>query len=401
MYTQFFGFHRRPFVLSPDPEFLFVSKGHDLALTHLEYGLMQNVGFVALTGEVGAGKTTLLKFIFEKVKKTLDIAMIFNTHLDSQGLLEMLVREFELQPSTGSKTVLVDTLFQHFVKQYSLGNRCVIVVDEAQNLPQETFEELRMLSNLEAGSDFLVQIVLVGQPQLRERLAQPSLAQLTQRISVHYHLQPLGREEVAEYIQHRLKVAGYSAPDSLFSEEAVTQIGEVSRGTPRLINTLCDASLTYAFADGLNEISREVVDKVVADNELLLIGFGNNGTGDGGQSPGYASAVQQFDGSGPGGASLDAAAASLLFQVLNRMEAMEARVKAVESGQNDKAVEVLREMLAREREQNLQQAQKVAFMSRRYRELQDELTELKRRNEEQKTEANSRKTWRLFGGRAH
>ena len=255
MYSKYFGLKKRPFVLSPDPAFLYLSRVHDLAFTHLEYGLSHHAGFVALTGEVGTGKTTLLKYLFDKVKTSLEIAMIFNTQLDPQALLEMLVREFGLDTPSGSKAAFVEVLYEHFLKQYSRGNRCVIVIDEAQNLPLEAFEELRMLSNLEAGNDILLQIILVGQPQLRERLAHPSLAQLTQRISVHYHLSPLSRDEVGSYVAHRLSIAGYERPEPLFAEAAVARVAELSRGIPRVINSICDASLTYAFADELTQVS--------------------------------------------------------------------------------------------------------------------------------------------------
>ena len=223
MYTQFFGLKKRPFVLSPDPEFIYFSKGHDLAFTHLEYGLAHNLGFIALTGDIGAGKTTLLKYLLEKVNPSLNLAMIFNTQVDPRSLLEMLAKEFELSPASNRKSDLFDALYEKFIAEYSKGNRCIVVVDEAQNLSLQSFEELRMLSNLDAGSDLLVQIILVGQPQLRKRLAHPSLSQLTQRISVHYHLMPMKSDEIGEYIRHRLRVAGCESPDVLFFDDGAIE----------------------------------------------------------------------------------------------------------------------------------------------------------------------------------
>ncbi len=273
MYTKFFGLKKRPFILTPDPNFLFFSAALDLALTHLEYGLIHNAGFIALTGEIGVGKTTLLKYLFDRINKSQDIAMIFNTQLDSVSLLEMIAREFELSPVSNRKTDLLALLHSHFIRQYSGGKRSLIVVDEAQNLSLEACEELRMLSNLEADNDFLVQIILVGQPQLRDRLSGPNLAQLTQRISVYYHLPPLEAEEVAKYVDHRLKVAGYDRPEPLFTDNAIREITKISKGVPRVINNICESALTYAFADDLKQIEGDIILKVVADHPLLSPDF--------------------------------------------------------------------------------------------------------------------------------
>ena len=220
MYTQFFGLKRKPFSLSPAPEFFYLSKGHHLAFTHLKYGLVHNVGFIALTGEVGTGKTTLLKYLLKSIKVPLNIAMIFNTQINSTSFLEMVVKEFEITPVSNRKSDLYDGLYKFFLEEYKKRSRCVIFVDEAQNLSLEAFEELRMLSNLDSGDEPLVQIILVGQPQLRTRLAHPSLEQLTQRISVHYHLCPLQHEDVGKYIDFRLHAAGYEGIGSTFMEGA-------------------------------------------------------------------------------------------------------------------------------------------------------------------------------------
>ncbi len=393
MYRKFFGFTKRPFVLSPDPEFLFLSRGHDLALTYLEYGLMHNVGFVALTGEVGAGKTTLLKYLLDRVKDSADIAVIFNTHVDPETLLEMLLKEFELQSASNSKSSRIDALYAYFIKQYSLGMRCVIIVDEAQNMPQETFEELRMLSNLETGSDLLVQIILVGQPQLRERLAQPALAQLTQRISVHYHLQPLSQEEVSKYMEHRVKLACYEGPAPLFLEEAIGHIGEVSKGIPRIINTLCDASLTYAFADECHQVTLDIVERVISDNELLQIFSAGNGekqikTESGSDSPSQvvASAHPPLD------------VSVSLAGMNSRLDALEMQVRLMGSSEHNKALDVLQEMLSKERGISLQYAQKIAFLTRKHQELQEDYKELKKSLDSPGSEERPRKRWRLFSG---
>ena len=396
MYTKFFGLEKRPFVLSPDPEFLFFSQGHDLAFTHLEYGLHHNVGFMALTGEVGAGKTTLLKYLFDKVAATLDIAMIFNTNVDAQTLLEMLVREFELElAGSRNKSDLFDVLFRHFMKQYSTGNRCVIVVDEAQNLPADAFEELRMLSNLEVGNDFLVQIILVGQPQLRERLARPSLSQLAQRISVHYHLAPLAADEVEKYIHHRLKIAGLPSDRRLFDDQAVQAVAEASHGIPRIVNSLCDAALTYAFADDLPVVTKEIVEKVVADNPLLHSQLDQSGWDGGNTGASHAEPVEpeRTDANWRG-------YQIILSHFQGRLESVETRLKLIETAQEDRVVQVLQEMLNKERERNLQYFQRISLLTRKFRDLQGHYDALRigQQAPESEPEAKPRKKWGWFGG---
>ncbi len=391
MYRKFFGLKKRPFILSPDPEFLYLSRVHDLALTHLEYGIIHNVGFLALTGDVGAGKTTLLKYLFEKVKDSLDIAMVFNTNLDPTSFLEMLSREFELDPPSRTKTDLFDALAEHFINQYSRGNRCVVIVDEAQNLPTETFEELRMLSNLEVGSDFLLQIILVGQPQLRERLSDYSLAQLAQRISVHFHLTPLPHNEVGQYIDHRLKVAGYSGSDPLFEEGAVDYIGTLSKGIPRVINSICDACLTYAYADDLKQVSREVVEKVIKDNELL-VSFIEEKT----QQEKKVETAAPADGSSTGEM---ANMRDLLAKVLGRLESLEMRMNMLETAEKDKLVGVLQAMLARERERSQDLEQKVIALGYKYKELQKRLSSMESDKSAEQPEKKNSKFWEVFGGK--
>jgi len=392
MYTKFFGFKRRPFILSPDPDFLYLSKVHDLAFTHLEYGIVHNVGFIALTGDVGAGKTTLLNYLFEKVKDSLDIGMLFNTNLGPQEFLEMLVKEFELSSPTKSKSDLFETLSEHFLEQHAKGERCVIMIDEAQNLSLETFEELRMLSNLEIGSDFLLQIILVGQPQLRDRLAHPSLSQLAQRISVYFHLSSLPLKEVENYIDHRLKVAGYNSSNPIFGRETIQYIAELSRGIPRIINSICDASLTHAFADEVKVISKEMVKKVINDNELLLAL--SEGLEDGkknGESPVEAGTSLP--------ASMDTDVKTMLSRIYGRLEGLEMRINAVESAEKDKLVGVLQAMLAKEHEKNLGLEQKIAAFDYKYKELEKELQVLEGRTKKKEYKKKNGRFWEVFGGK--
>jgi general secretion pathway protein A len=394
MYRKFFGLPKRPFLLSPDPEFFYSSRGHDLAFTHLEYGLVHNAGFVALTGEIGAGKTTLIKYLFDRGKTSVDLALILNTQVDSLGLLEMIAREFELDlPKTG-KTDLINALYAHFMKQFSSGNRCVIVVDEAQNLSIEAFEELRMLSNLNAGTDFLVQILLVGQPQLRKRLADPSLAQLTQRISVHYHLTPLSQDEVGQYIEHRLKVAGHQRPDQLFTREAIGTIAKRSTGIPRVINLICDVALTYAFADEQAQVSLETVEKVIADKQLVLSAFGCDE-----EAPKHRDSIRSGQELEPSHRADEHSLQSVLAPILSRLAALEERIQAAENADQSKTVHVLQTMLAAERDLSRQYVQKITTLGHRIFALQKELETLKTNCSPVKEGSEPRKLWRVFGGK--
>lgn len=389
MYEGYFGLKKRPFVLTPDPGFLFISRVHDLALAHLEYGLLHNAGFIALTGEIGAGKTTLLKYLFDKVKKSQDIAMIFNTQLDSRSLLEMIAREFELSIGSNAKSDLLTLLHRHFIEEYARGKRSVIVVDEAQNLSLDALEELRMLSNLEADSDFLVQIILVGQPQLGNRLANPALAQLTQRISVYYHLAPLGDDEVQQYINHRLKIAGYAGKQPLFGDDAVRLIAEVSKGVPRVINTLCETSLTYAFADDLREVTGDIVGKVVADHRVLFTELGNGGRSGEGSAP-----VETASGNGNVFAAISADAQRMFSSIAARLTDLEMRMAQRESTPADSAVEVLQAKLIKEKERSQRLVQHLTLSHIKCRELQKQLELAKGRDGVSHTE--TRKSWKFW-----
>ncbi|MCE5336084.1 MAG: AAA family ATPase [Desulfobacteraceae bacterium] len=369
MYTKFFGLKKRPFILTPDPNFLYFSSALDMALTHLEYGLIHNAGFIALTGEIGVGKTTLLKYLFDRVSKSQDIAMIFNTQLDSLSLLEMIAREFELplSPTTG-KAEILGLLHTHFIRQYSGGKRSLIVIDEAQNLSLEACEELRMLSNLEADNDFLVQIILVGQHQLRDRLSDPNLAQLTQRISVYYHLPPLEAEEVSKYVEHRLKVAGYDRPEPLFTPDGLKVIAEISKGVPRVINTICESALTYAFADDLKQIGKDIIEKVVADHPLLSVEF-NRGPAGRGADDGHLHRAESQ------GMSQDL---QLWFSsVDSRLQELEKRMARTEQSGESKEIELLRAKLEQEKERSENLSRKLAAMSQRNRELETEFENLR------------------------
>ena len=273
MYKSFYGLKEKPFNLNPDPSYLFWSTGHENAYTHLEYAIAENKGFGVITGEVGSGKTTLINYLIHKIPKELHLALINNPDVSPTQLLKMLCQEYELEAAGRDKASLLEHIQQFLVATYASQQRAILIIDEAQNLPAKTIEEIRMLSNLEAEKEHLIQIILVGQPELKEKLQRRSLRQFTQRVTVHAHLSGLTADDVNRYIRHRLKVAGANNPE-LFTEEAIQALHTYSNGVPRLINILCDTALVYGFADELKNIDRPVIDNVMADRKSggILLG---------------------------------------------------------------------------------------------------------------------------------
>jgi type II secretory pathway predicted ATPase ExeA len=263
MYERFFGFTTRPFSLTPDPSFLFPSQQHTTALTMLEYGLESESGFVLLTGEVGCGKTTLLRHILRERGDRVAVGLISNTHSSFRSVLPWALSALSIAPADDSDIAAYEALVDSFVREYARGRRTLLVVDEAQNLAPQLLEELRLLSNVNSERDLVLQILLVGQPELRETLAQPALRQLAQRIAVDFHLQPLDRADTGAYVRHRLASAG--GDPGLFTAEAVDAVHQRSRGIPRLVNLLCDMSLVYAYAAGQKAVDAAIVAEVIAD----------------------------------------------------------------------------------------------------------------------------------------
>ena len=272
MYLAFYGLQTKPFELLPDPRFLYVSRGHDLALTHLEYGILENKALIALTGDVGTGKTTLINYLLKKLKTEFSSAVIVNPHLDPTEFLAVVLRQFGENADDHRKSLLFDNIHRFLLDQQNHGRRSVLLIDEAQNLPLDTLEEVRMLSNLHTEDRHLIQIVLAGQPQLQRRLKDPELAQLTQRISVYYHLYPLEEADVNRYIVHRLSVAGYHRKEPLFSPDAVRRIYQYTKGVPRLINIICDTALMYGYADGAAIVDLALTEKVIRDRGIHVPG---------------------------------------------------------------------------------------------------------------------------------
>src|SRR5688572_27799244 len=264
MYERFYQLRERPFALSPDPEYLYPSRVHQEALDYLRYGLESQAGFIVITGEIGSGKTTLLQTLLRNLDSQTTVGRIVNTMLEPRELLETIMIDFGLDPSGRSKPLLLRDLSQYLVDQRIAGRLVLLVIDEAQNLGLGALEELRRLSNLETEKSKLLQIVLVGQPNLRDKLAAPELEQLRQRITVNYHLPPLDADESFKYINHRLRHAALGEPLA-FPRASTDLIHARSRGVPRIINVICDAALVFGYAEERREFGPATIHEVLTE----------------------------------------------------------------------------------------------------------------------------------------
>ena len=268
MYLEFYGLKQAPFDLTPNPRFLFHSGKHREALNHLLYGIRERKGFVQLTGEVGAGKTTLCRAMLEQLNGQFATALILNPVLNGDELMKAIATEFGL-PASSLNLDRLDTLAlinEFLLKQAELGKTAVLIIDEAQDLTEELLEQVRLLSNLETDDRKLLQIVLLGQPELRDRLNSPRLRQLRQRITVRYHLAPLTRLEVGQYIQHRLELAGAKGAP-FFTQPAVWRIYFHSGGVPRLINAVCDKALLAGYVERSDRVTHRMVARAIRELE--------------------------------------------------------------------------------------------------------------------------------------
>lgn len=264
MYESFFGLKENPFNLNPDPEYIFMSDGHENAHTHLEYAIMESKGFVVLTGEIGAGKTTLLNLFINEIPEDYNVGLINHTYVTPIQFIRKVCREFEVEVNGNDKEAMVETFHDYLLDQFAQKRRVVLIVDEAQNLAGKTLEEMRMLSNLEAEKSHLIQIILVGQPELKFKLKKKELEQLAQRITVHCHLEAMEQQEVHGYIQYRLRVSGAKRAN-IFTDEAMNAIARYSKGIPRMINIICDAALVYAFADSKDFVDESIINDVIKE----------------------------------------------------------------------------------------------------------------------------------------
>lgn len=268
IYTQHFELKERPFTLLPDPDFLFWSPAHQRAFTMLEYGTLTGAPITLITGEVGAGKTTLLHHFLKNLDENFKVGMVSNAHGSRGELLRWVLMSLD-QPASEAATYvdLFDQFQEYLISEYAAGNRVILIFDEAQNLSQESLEELRMFTNINANKDELLQLVLVGQPELREIVQQPELRQFAQRVASSFHLNTMDESTTLAYIGHRLKKAG--APRNLFTESASKLVHKNTHGVPRLVNQLCDLSMVYAFAKNQKTVTLLTVEQVLEDGAFF------------------------------------------------------------------------------------------------------------------------------------
>lgn len=267
MYESFYGLKEKPFGVTSNPSYLFLSQRHQEALSCLLYGIRERVGFIEMTGEVGTGKTTVCRALLDQLDTRTRSAFIFNSNLTELQLLQTIVDDLGIHAPSRSKGALYAELNRFLIEQLAAGNNVVLIIDEAQNLSLKLLEQVRMLSNLEAANEKLLQIVLVGQPELRDKLNDPRLRQLRQRIAVRYQIKPLSRHELPRYVEHRLSLAGANGAGPRFSDQAFEALYRYSTGIPRVINLLCDKSLLTGYVLDQREIGPETVQKAISELE--------------------------------------------------------------------------------------------------------------------------------------
>jgi len=265
MYLKHFNLTDRPFAITPDPRFLYLSARHREALAHLLYGLGEGGGFVQLTGEVGTGKTTICRCLLEHIPDNVDLALVLNPKVTAHELIATVCDELGIDypPENSSIKTLTDVLNRYLLDAYAQGRRTVLIIDEAQNLSSDVLEQVRLLTNLETATQKLLQIILIGQPELRTLLAREDMRQLAQRVTARYHLEPISLEETGAYIRHRLQICGNTQP--LFNRRAIDKIQRLSGGIPRLINVLCDRAMLGAYVEGKSQVDASVIRKAARE----------------------------------------------------------------------------------------------------------------------------------------
>ncbi|MCU0561312.1 MAG: AAA family ATPase [Desulfobacterales bacterium] len=268
MYNEFYGFSRDPFLIVPDPNFLYMSPKHEEALARLVLGIKERRAIILITGEVGAGKTTLIRFLSGRLPAHIQPATVSNSNLGAEPLLRLIMAEFgQPAPAQADKSALIKGVQDHLERLAAQNRRGLLIVDEAQNLPIDALEEIRMLSNLQRGSYSLLQTILVGQPELRARMKDRRCIQIAQRIALNYHIDALSLEETRAYIVYRLRRSGGSS--ELFTADAVERVFKLTRGIPRLINLVCDSTLIYGFSEEQRLIDAAVVTKAARQLDLM------------------------------------------------------------------------------------------------------------------------------------
>jgi type II secretory pathway predicted ATPase ExeA len=263
MYETFYGLAEKPFSLLPDPSYLYLGRRHGMAYAMLQYGVKSQAGFTVIAGEIGSGKTTLIRHLLDQLDRNVTVGLINNTHASFGELLEWVLLAFGLDYQGLDKVSRYHRFTDFLIQEYSRRRRTVLIIDEAQNLGPQTLEELRMLSNINADKSLVLQLILVGQPELRDMLRRRGMEQFAQRVSVAFYLEALDAAETAAYVRHRLRVGG--GEPRLFEDDALDLVYRASRGVPRLINTVCDMALVYGYACQQPRITRAVVEEVVRD----------------------------------------------------------------------------------------------------------------------------------------
>ena len=266
MYEEFYGFNERPFSLSPDPSFIFFGNTHKRALNILEYGIMSNAGITIISGEVGTGKTTLIRSLLDMLGEEFVVGLITNTQPNFGDLIKWVLSSFGIDTVETDYVKLYQLLVEFITRQHEANKKVVLIIDEAQNLNVDSLEDLRMLTNINVDKNPVLQLILVGQPELVEILKKKELRQFAQRVSADYYLQPLSFKETEEYIKHRLRIAG--GDENLFAQTAFATVFYHSGGIPRVINTICDMALVYGFADEMHRIRKEIVLDAIRDRKI-------------------------------------------------------------------------------------------------------------------------------------
>ncbi|MFP4473268.1 MAG: ExeA family protein [Candidatus Omnitrophota bacterium] len=270
MYHAYYGLKETPFNITPNSRFFYRSSRHTEALSILQYAIQQRKGFIVITGDIGSGKTTVCRTLLNSLDPDTESALITNTHISGKDLLASILEDLEVEYNPGSKSQLLSQLNMYLIEQLRNDHNVVLVIDEAQNLKPAVLEEIRMLSNLETESEKLIQIIFLGQPELRKKLALPRLEQLRQRVAIYYHLTPLSRNDSIDYIRHRLKIASGSGRQ-YFDQDALSLIAEFSGGVPRVINQICDSALLTGYVKEKETIDQDLIREVIAESPMIQL----------------------------------------------------------------------------------------------------------------------------------
>ncbi len=265
MYCRFYGFKEKPFNVTSDPAFFYLSQKHKEAIASMSYGIQERKGIITITGEIGTGKTTLCRVLLHQLDKSIKTALVLNPYFSEVQLLEFIVQDFGIKIKKRTRLYLINELNAFLISESSQGNNAAIIIDEAQNLTVRQLEQIRLLSNLETDKEKLLQIILIGQPELREKLQLRQLRQIKQRVMVDYHIEPLDNVEIKDYIEHRLTIASSNAKKTGFSEGALKEICQFSQGIPRLINLICDRALLLGFIKEKDYITDTIIRDCIKD----------------------------------------------------------------------------------------------------------------------------------------